>query len=215
MACFGELRQSVLDVVSKLGQFQDGRGYAFVTFGSEEEATKALPIFNGDTNGLVCRRCTWETKVQRRKGNAREPGTGTAEEPPPSPTTNVPLHDCETDGMPSLRAQLSPLSETQLRNRLINLNHPSDPEEERKAYSRGGRIAKKDYLLEHLASCYKKGAKREVTRTTAGVQLPAERVQEILVELRKADWGKKGGGKSRNVDAKVRLNEEGDYYFSS
>ncbi|GMH65151.1 hypothetical protein TrRE_jg3370 [Triparma retinervis] len=104
--------------------------------------------------------------------------------------------------MPSLPDQLSPLSEKQLRLRLTTLGRPSDPSDERAAYSRGGRLAKKAYLLDLLASCYREGlAVRVVRRITAGIALPADRTSAVLEALRHADFGKKGGGKSRNVEA--------------
>jgi hypothetical protein len=103
--------------------------------------------------------------------------------------------------MPSLPEQLSPLSESQLRHRLASLGCPSDPDGERSAYSSGGRLAKKLYLLDRLASCYKEGlAGRVVRPIVAGVSLPADRTSAILKALRVADFGKKGGGKSRNVE---------------
>ena len=176
------------------GAWRDGRGYAFLTFDSEGEAVEMMKSFVS-TRGLEIRRCIWQDSPDTSTSSS-EPALH-----PPLATTTLPLHECETDGMPSLPDQLSPLSEKQLRLRLTTLGRPSDPSDERAAYSRGGRLAKKAYLLDLLASCYREGlAVRVVRRITAGIALPADRTSAVLEALRHADFGKKGGGKSRNVE---------------
>jgi len=188
MSCFILPSRPSTSIQMRHGAWADGRGYAFVTFATELKAEEALKQFSSQT--LECRRCIWDVKG------------GATTKDDADVLRRLPLHECEID-MPTLSSQLSPLSETQLRLRLKSLGRPSSPSSERQAYSKGGRIAKKNYLLDQLSRCYTEGgAERVVTRVEAGVSLPGDRIAEIVEALRNADFGKKGGGKSRNVSAK-------------
>lgn len=191
--CF-DADSDIRSIEIRRGQFRDGRGYAFVTFGGLTEAEVALGTFD-NTSTLFCRRCAWDVVNEDPRSLV----------PPVPAAADLALHECETDDMPSLQEQLSPLSESQLRARLTKLQNPSDPDEERTAYRRGGRIAKKDYLLDRLARSYRSGAAaREVERVCAGVELPRARLKSMLDELRRTEWGKKGGV-GRKVDAQRYL----------
>lgn len=175
--------RNISKVEIRRNKFQNGQGFAFVTFENEDSATAALETFTGgDGSNMQCRPCVWQKANDDDHDVVTQDAVGA-----------ILKLDCECDGMPSLYSQLYPLSETQLRQRLDRLGAPSDVEEERSAYAKGGRLGKKNYLVRRLEHWYRTGgARRTVSRiATAGIPIRPELVDAILSELKRVDWGKK------------------------
>lgn len=156
-------------------------GFALILFSCESEASAMLKKHGNDPLFPFPVRPHQWTKTASTPQNDEE-----------ETEIDYPLHACEREGMPSLLAQLEPLTETQLRARLRLLNQPSDPKLERNAYQRKGRLGKKLYLKQKLANLYRSGqAPRSVTNVS-GTPIPGAIVADLLSELRKAQWGNCG-----------------------
>jgi hypothetical protein len=79
-------------------------------------------------------------RLQKWQQASATPPTPAAAGLAAGPPTTPPLSEIElVPGMPGLLAQLDPLTETQLRERLQVLGYPSNIEEERRANQTGGR----------------------------------------------------------------------------
>mmetsp|Transcript_22631 Transcript_22631/g.34186 ORF Transcript_22631/g.34186 Transcript_22631/m.34186 type:complete len:373 (-) Transcript_22631:72-1190(-) len=182
-------------------QFSNGQGYAFVTFGNEEIARSEFENFNQRQlpyRHLKCRRCVWTKKVETDNNqNTEKEGR-----------ISIITLDCEKDGMPTLLAQLSPLSESEIRRRLETFGNPSSPKQERMAYETGGRVGKKKYLLEKLESLYRMGVAKRNLKYMPGIGKPirAELVQTLLLELRRnIIWGKQKKKSRKGVDSEYYM----------
>mmetsp|Transcript_2590 Transcript_2590/g.3827 ORF Transcript_2590/g.3827 Transcript_2590/m.3827 type:complete len:373 (+) Transcript_2590:127-1245(+) len=190
---------SFAEVEIRLHQFQNGQGYAFVTFENEETAKKEFENFNirqSKSCNLKCRLCVWSKKEDINKDDNTE-----------KDGIIVPL-ECEKDGMPSLSAQLSPLSETEIRKRLETLGNPSSQNQEKVAYETGGRIGKKQYLLKKLEHLYRIGVVKRNLIYLSGVGKPirTELTQAILSELRHdIIWGKQKKKSRKGVDSECYM----------
>jgi hypothetical protein len=151
-------------------------GFALILFHYESDANKTLKKYGSDPLfPFPLRTHQWIPD------GAREERTERAQ--------HYETHICEEFGMPSLLAQLEPLTETQLRKRLTLLNHPSDVNQERIAYKRNGRLGKKLYLKTKLASLYRSKKAPRVLRSMKGTPLPLGVVEDLLSQLRKTAWG--------------------------
>lgn len=102
----------------------------------------------------------------------------------------------EDPNVPSLQQQLEPLTISQLRQRLRTLGCATTDVEQR-AQAAGGRLAKKQALLDLLCECYRDGRLKRTERHTAGTPVPAEILAPLLQELRSMRWP----AKKRKVQA--------------
>eukprot|EP00930_Biecheleria_cincta_P086656 TRINITY_DN75915_c0_g1_i1.p1 TRINITY_DN75915_c0_g1~~TRINITY_DN75915_c0_g1_i1.p1 ORF type:complete len:412 (+),score=65.80 TRINITY_DN75915_c0_g1_i1:109-1344(+) len=93
----------------------------------------------------------------------------------------------EEPTVPSLQQQLEPLTISQLRQRLQTLGCATT-DVEQQAQAAGGRLAKKQALLDLLCECYRDGRLQRTERHTAGTPIPSELLEPLLNELRSLRW---------------------------
>lgn len=118
------------------------------------------------------------------------------------------LHECELNNMPTLIAQLDPLTETQLKNRIqLITGLPVDLLAERLAYLEKGRIGKKIYLKEQLAYCYKNNLSERRIRYQNGTSVPSHLCTNLLNILINTIWPKKKSRKSVHADSYMVLGQ--------
>ena len=117
-------------------------------------------------------------------------------------------HECEREGsgMPSLQAQLEPLTETQLRDRLVLLSSAADPVEEQNAYRQRGRLGKKMFLKNRLVDVYRSGGAKRTMRKVAGEAVALDLCAALLAELKGDVWPTGPKKKTRKgVDAEAYM----------
>jgi hypothetical protein len=170
----------VVEVTIKRNKFksEDGGSLGFALCLFKTEALAQACVRLGSVQGLPIKPHQWLSS----EGDSTIIPSGAA-------TDDTEPHECELNGMPSLLAQLEPLTEKQLRARLILLNNPSDPILEQAAYTHSGRLGKKAFLKNKVASLYRSG---EIVRKMIylnGASIPDQLCDELLEELRGVHWG--------------------------
>lgn len=165
-------------------------GFALLTFAAIEEAQEILSQLNGLT-------VPGSDFVFNLKPNAYSNSTRSN-----SSLVELVSSECVDGEVPSLEQQLDPLTISQLRERLVSYGHDTMDLEEQ-AQSTGGRIAKKNALVQMLCYLYRSNPTTypRFCRYTAGVPVPATLVNPLLACLRQIKWLPK----KRKVDASEYL----------